>query len=749
MDKIHRVLFYKIAVFLLSMSVLLIYLGYAFGPAFPIDDAYISFRYAKNLANGFGLVFNPSEHVDGFSNFFFVVLIALFYKIGITPPLAAQIISLFSVAIIIIFFIKTEEKMKIQDGFARGGIIVAALLLVLSPHTVLNVHSGLESPLSAALLFAGFYFLHSRFSVIAPILFLLCCLTRPEIILLVLFVMTMDLFRFSRESEVSQYWIFSFENKFLVWITGFLIPYGLYIAWRWYYYGYPLPNSVYAKSGESLSQIFSNGTQYVFTFIALYWPLFLFLPMVVHGICKRRIMSFRYEGILAVLWIIMSNLYFGSADNYKHFHRYLYISLPFLAMFAALTINSIFSQRKTHRKKYTFTFFLSVSISFIIIIFQFVTFKNNIIIPNNRSNYSVAESVKSGLKQIFSQDYAPHIDSTVIDHVCLHYLADWFIKNSKPGESLATAEVGITPYYSGIKVIDTFGLVNKVIAHNPGPPGAKATPDDIFEQRPDYISMKVQSKCICGGILSDYKIMTDWRLRRDYDLVGALPYGHIRLLLFRRRDKPAFTVYFDFYKSFSFDHVYFLNSEGEFEQNDKMARSMIGNNSIASHWGEKTRAEILHKLDQLLLNHSVSPEADRFRKWLGNWKKLLYQHPLSNDLIPVIRYNLVIPQGAFLHFTIITDKQFWKPEYGDGIRYEISIENGDKSREKIFSQYVDPKNNESDRRWYEHSINLTKWWNRKICLEFSTLPGPQGDSANDSGGWGEPLLLLEPGKTEK
>ncbi|MGB5138377.1 MAG: hypothetical protein WBP29_07570, partial [Candidatus Zixiibacteriota bacterium] len=41
------------------------------------DDAYISFRYAENLINGDGLVFNIGERVEGYTNFLWVILLAL------------------------------------------------------------------------------------------------------------------------------------------------------------------------------------------------------------------------------------------------------------------------------------------------------------------------------------------------------------------------------------------------------------------------------------------------------------------------------------------------------------------------------------------------------------------------------------------------------------------------------------------------------------------------------------------------
>ena len=43
--------------------------------AFIQDDAYTSFRYAKNFAEGNGLVYNIGERVEGYTSFLFVVSI--------------------------------------------------------------------------------------------------------------------------------------------------------------------------------------------------------------------------------------------------------------------------------------------------------------------------------------------------------------------------------------------------------------------------------------------------------------------------------------------------------------------------------------------------------------------------------------------------------------------------------------------------------------------------------------------------
>jgi hypothetical protein len=52
---------------------------------FVTDDAYISFRYARNLALSGELVFNLGERVEGYTNFLWTVVLALGIKLGVGP----------------------------------------------------------------------------------------------------------------------------------------------------------------------------------------------------------------------------------------------------------------------------------------------------------------------------------------------------------------------------------------------------------------------------------------------------------------------------------------------------------------------------------------------------------------------------------------------------------------------------------------------------------------------------------------
>jgi hypothetical protein len=55
---------------------------------------------------------------------------------------------------------------------------------------------------------------------------------------------------------------------------------------------------------------------------------------------------------------------------------------------------------------------------------------------------------------------------------------------------------------------------------------------------------------------------------------------------------------------------------------------------------------------------------------------------------------------------------------------------------------VDPKRNDSDRRWHPHVVDLSGYAGQTVTLVFETGTGPAGDYRYDWAGWGEPRLVL-------
>ncbi len=93
---------------------------------FVTDDAFISFRYARNLAAGHGLVFNPGETdpVEGFSNLLWVLLMALVELGGARPDVAARVLS---VACGVGLLLAVDDTLRRAGRDAAGGSSRAAL----------------------------------------------------------------------------------------------------------------------------------------------------------------------------------------------------------------------------------------------------------------------------------------------------------------------------------------------------------------------------------------------------------------------------------------------------------------------------------------------------------------------------------------------------------------------------------------------------------------------------------------------
>ncbi|MCB8961987.1 MAG: hypothetical protein H6651_16850 [Ardenticatenales bacterium] len=115
------------------------------------DDQMISMRYARNLAHGHGLVWNPGERVEGYSNLLWTLLMALVHWL----PLPANLIALpikFLAWLSGCGLILAAEQL-LRRFWPRPGLAQPALLFALAAHVdlVYWAANGFETPLLALL----------------------------------------------------------------------------------------------------------------------------------------------------------------------------------------------------------------------------------------------------------------------------------------------------------------------------------------------------------------------------------------------------------------------------------------------------------------------------------------------------------------------------------------------------------------------------------------------------------------------
>ena len=149
-------------------------------PQVPVDDAFINFRYADNLARGLGAVFNPGERVEGFSSPSWMLVMAAVHALRLPAPGTAMILGLAFGLGTLVVLARCEA-----DRLTR---LTAVSLLSLHFPTVYQSMNGLET--------AAMMFLVTALACMAPrtprLRVALCAvagalvLTRPEGALVVL-----------------------------------------------------------------------------------------------------------------------------------------------------------------------------------------------------------------------------------------------------------------------------------------------------------------------------------------------------------------------------------------------------------------------------------------------------------------------------------------------------------------------------------------------------------------------------------
>ena len=113
--------------------------------AFLCDDAFISFRYARNFAHGHGLVFNPGfERVEGYSNFLWVVVLAGLDRLGLEPPRASLLLSWASTLLLWGLVVAFAARWAPRRG-AAWAVVVPALFLAANRSFAVWASSGLET----------------------------------------------------------------------------------------------------------------------------------------------------------------------------------------------------------------------------------------------------------------------------------------------------------------------------------------------------------------------------------------------------------------------------------------------------------------------------------------------------------------------------------------------------------------------------------------------------------------------------
>lgn len=301
--------------------------------AFLCDDAFISFRYAKHLAEGHGLVFNPGfERVEGYTNFLWVLILAAGGRLlGMKPEeLANPLLVLATVGLFALVAWRAQEER--EEGEAWWPALVPLLLLAATRSVAVWTTSGLETRLFELLVVAAtLRLLHETRAIVdahrtlvpwSGLLFALATLTRPDGLLMAGCAMG------AAAVLTLGAWQTTWKHRLLQG-TLFAVPVAAHFLWRFAYYGAWLPNTYYAKVGGRTW--WEMGGAYLASF-ALEYFVVLWIPFVALAVARHaRRHTLRVPLVYAAV-VVPHALYVAriGGDHFEYRPLDLYFPLFFL-----------------------------------------------------------------------------------------------------------------------------------------------------------------------------------------------------------------------------------------------------------------------------------------------------------------------------------------------------------------------------------------------------------------------------------
>lgn len=237
-----------------------------------IDDAMISMRYAWNLSHGSGLVWNPGEYVEGYTNPLMTLLMSLMTLVfdKVDAVLAVQIVGIVFVLVNASLIMSIAEHLVSGQERYRRLFLVLAFLCALSYYPLVYwTLMGMETGLLAVLLSLGVlaalrYAAYQRPAqgVLLSFSLGLAFLTRPDTLVLAVPIFVYAFFA-ARKSERSPslYSLLAMVGLYAAFVAGQEL-------FRWGYYGEWLPNTYTLKvSSIPLSSRIENGIKFVTPFL--------------------------------------------------------------------------------------------------------------------------------------------------------------------------------------------------------------------------------------------------------------------------------------------------------------------------------------------------------------------------------------------------------------------------------------------------------------------------------------------------
>jgi hypothetical protein len=305
------------------------------------DDAFITYRYAQNLALGHGITWNVGQPpTEGYTNFLLVVLIAPWIKAGIDPLLVTRILS-YAAVLTIAAVLFTQARRRF-DAPAWIAVLVAAVFLI-APDAKFLPLTGLETVVYACLLLLTL--VHGvgvierrtvRVAVEFSLLLTATALLRPEAVLL--FPVVVGVFLIAVKPRT-----FADLKPLAASVAILSVLAVAYVGWKLAHFQAVLPNPFYVKAagGGLVSEL---GVRSVRTFVTGYAVLLSFsIVGVVLGALSpgAELRRNRWLLVTGAAFITVYALFFLRADTLMDIHgRFLFPLVPIAVLLAAPALHA-------------------------------------------------------------------------------------------------------------------------------------------------------------------------------------------------------------------------------------------------------------------------------------------------------------------------------------------------------------------------------------------------------------------------
>ena len=308
-EESNRNIFYALLLFIIVITLL----------AWQSDDSYHAYIMAKNLVDGNGFVYNVGQRATASSCPLFTLVVAAGYFL---------IRSMFFVSLLINIIFSTLAFRILVRNFCRTRrqIIFTLLILIGSVSFVSYTTSGLENSMLFFLgaCFMKIYFSHERYDakhmLLLALLVALTAMTRMDAVL-IFAPMAVYVFLFKRDG-------ISFGKAVGLGFLG-LAPFILWELFATFYYGFPFPNTAYAKLGTdiALTDYLIRGIRYYLN-AAICDPILLIVPLFV---LLAAISVRKAQYIVCMAGIVLYGIYLlyigGDFMMGRHFTVTFFISL--------------------------------------------------------------------------------------------------------------------------------------------------------------------------------------------------------------------------------------------------------------------------------------------------------------------------------------------------------------------------------------------------------------------------------------